>query len=68
MYTETCSKDGEEIEKSTPSPKSFQFQKETIGIKVPGNENSTQSVLEGIYNDINLYKLAICFYYNTCIV
>lgn len=28
-----------EIEKSTPSPKSFQFQKETIGIKVPeGNE------------------------------
>lgn len=39
IYTETSSKDGEEIEKSTPSPKSFQFQKETIGIKVPeGNE------------------------------
>lgn len=31
-------------------------------------KNCTQSVLEGIYNDINLYKLVICFYCNTCIV
>lgn len=39
IYTETCSKDGEEIKKSTPSPKSFQFKKETIEIDVPeGNE------------------------------
>lgn len=31
-------------------------------------KNCTQSVLEGIYNDINLYELVICFYCNTCIV
>lgn len=31
-------------------------------------KNCTQSVLEGIYSDINLGKLVICFYCNTCIV
>lgn len=44
IYTETCSKDGEEIEKSTPSPKSFQFQKETIEIEVPEDNEKLHTI------------------------
>lgn len=44
IYTETCSKDGEEIEKSTPSPKSFQFQKEPIEIEVPEDNEKLHTI------------------------
>lgn len=44
IYTETCSKDGEEIEKSTPSPKFSQLQKETIGIEVPGGNEKLHTI------------------------
>lgn len=46
----------------------FSSKRRRLELKSQAMKNSTQSVLEGIYNDINLYKLVICFYYNTCIV